>query len=109
MRKLYYSPGACSLAVHIVLEEIGAPFETVKVAIKEGAHQTLDYLALRKRTLGWGPGSEQLPVRYPVHWWLPRGEMRAQTSHPEVRVGVEFLAEMKSIQITDLVLEKLSA
>jgi glutathione S-transferase len=31
--KLYYSPGACSLADHIVLEWIGEPYETEKVEI----------------------------------------------------------------------------
>lgn len=30
--KLYYSPGACSLSDHIVLEWIGKPYETVKVS-----------------------------------------------------------------------------
>jgi len=29
--KLYYFPGACALASHIVLEWIGAPYETVKL------------------------------------------------------------------------------
>lgn len=36
MRTLFYSPGACSLAPHIVLEEIGAPFRLQLVSSRNG-------------------------------------------------------------------------
>jgi len=39
MHRLYYSPGACSLAPHIVLEEIGKPYELELVSssgVREG-------------------------------------------------------------------------
>ena len=38
--KLYYAPGASSLAVHIALREIGAPFDTVAVDLAK--HTTAD-------------------------------------------------------------------
>jgi glutathione S-transferase len=47
--KLFYSPGACSLAPHIVLEELGVAFEPVRVVIAEGANRAPAYLAVNPR------------------------------------------------------------
>jgi glutathione S-transferase len=38
--KLYYAPGACSLAIHIALREIGADFDSVAVDLAK--HTTAD-------------------------------------------------------------------
>lgn len=46
---LFYSPGACSLAPHIVLEELGVPFETVRIVIADGANRTPEYLEVNPR------------------------------------------------------------
>lgn len=47
--KLFYSPGACSLGIHVILEEIGAPFEAVRTMIREGANRTPEYLAMNPK------------------------------------------------------------
>ena len=35
--KLYYAPGACSIGIHVLMEEIGKPYEAEAVNLREGA------------------------------------------------------------------------
>ncbi len=49
MLKLFYTPGACSLAPHIVLQEIGDPHELVRVNLREGAQRSSAYLAVNPK------------------------------------------------------------
>jgi len=59
MYKLYYSPTACSLAPHIVLEEIGAPFTLVYTSAFGGKMtDTPEFKAINPKA--------RVPVLYPV-------------------------------------------
>ncbi len=49
MTKLYYAPGACSLAAHLVLEETGAPYELEVVNLRDGQQHTAAYRALNPK------------------------------------------------------------
>ena len=49
MYTLYYSPGACSLIPHLVLEEVGVPFETKRVSLEDGEHKTPEYRKLNPK------------------------------------------------------------
>ncbi len=47
--KLYYAPGACSLASHIAIEEVGVAYETQKLNLMEGDQRKPEYLRLNPR------------------------------------------------------------
>jgi len=49
--RLYYYPSYISLAPHILLEELGEPYELVFVDRYAGAHKRADYLALNPNGL----------------------------------------------------------
>lgn len=47
--RLYYSPGACSMAAHIVLEELGLPFVLEEVSTARRETQQAAYLAINPK------------------------------------------------------------
>jgi len=47
--KLYYAPGACSLAPHIALEEVGAPFELSRVDLATNQQNSAEYLRVNPK------------------------------------------------------------
>jgi glutathione S-transferase len=49
MLTLYYSPGACSLAPHMALEETGATYALQLVSIPKGEQQASEYLNVNPR------------------------------------------------------------
>lgn len=48
--KLFYSPGACSVGIHVVLEEIGRPYELAPVALKDGAQYKPEFMAINPKS-----------------------------------------------------------
>jgi glutathione S-transferase len=47
--KLYYSPGSCSLAAHIVLEESGAKFDRQRLNLREADQRKPEYLKVNPK------------------------------------------------------------
>ncbi len=66
--KLYYAPGACSLGIHVLMEEIGKPYEAVKVDIRGGENQRPPFIEINPKgkvpTLQRDDGS--VVTEYPV-------------------------------------------
>ncbi len=51
MIQLHYSPGTAAMAPHILLEELGVPYEKVLVDTAQGAHRTAAYRQLNPNGL----------------------------------------------------------
>ena len=47
--KLFYAPGACSLGIHVLIEELGLPHEGVLVNLRDGQQFSDDYKAINPK------------------------------------------------------------
>jgi glutathione S-transferase len=48
--KFFYSPNACSIGIHVLLEEIGKPYERAWVNFGEAAQYKPDYVAINPKS-----------------------------------------------------------
>ena len=48
--KLYYSPGACSIGIHVLLEEIGKPYETELINVRDGQQFSGAFVAVSEKS-----------------------------------------------------------
>ena len=71
--KLYFSPGACSLGIHVLLEEIGKPYELARLNLAEGEQRKPEFAAVNRKgkvpTLVRDDGT--VLTEFPaIAWWL---------------------------------------
>jgi glutathione S-transferase len=81
MAKLFYAPGACSLGIHVLLEEIGKPYETVKLSLRDGDQRKPEFAAVNPKgkvpTLQRDDGS--VLTEFPaIAVWLARTNPQAK-------------------------------
>lgn len=84
---LFYSPGACSLAIHAALEHAGATYEPVRVDLRQKQQLAPDYLRLNPQgrvptlAVGGRPLTEVVAIadyldrRFPDAALLPRDDL----------------------------------
>jgi glutathione S-transferase len=48
--KLYYAPGVCSIGIHVLLEEIGKPYELETVNLREGAQYKPEFTTVSSKS-----------------------------------------------------------
>jgi glutathione S-transferase len=121
MLTLYLSPGASSMAPHIALHEVGAPFETKSVSFAKKEHQQPEFRAINpegkvptllidgRRLTEVAGILFYLARRYPDAGLLPANDPEAEaqvvswmsfiasTIHPARRQGLEHASQMYAL------------
>ncbi len=96
--ELFYSPNACSLAIHVLLEEIGKPYTLRRVDFSKQEQYGAEYVALNPKSKvpallrDDGTLLTELPA---IAWYLAR-------SNPELKLlPPDIDAEVRTLEIMD--------
>jgi glutathione S-transferase len=119
--RLYFAPGASSMAAHIALHEVGAPFEAVPVSFHKNETRSAEFLAVNPEgkvptlLIDDRPLTEvagilyYLARRYPDARLLPHGDPEAEarvvswmsfvasTIHPSRRQGLDHAMQIYAV------------
>lgn len=73
--KLFYAPGACSIGIHVLLEEIGKPYEAERMNLQQGEQYKPPFITVNPKskvpTLARDDGS--VLTEFPaIAYWLAR-------------------------------------
>lgn len=98
--KLFYSPGACSIGIHVALEEIGVPFEAVLASTRDGTLYGPAFTALNPKskvpTLERDDGT--VLTEFPaIAFWLGRVHPQAGLIPPDAEGEARMLEAMEYI------------
>ena len=78
--KFYFTPGACSIGIHILLEELGLVFEAYPINLIKGEHQSAQFLDLNPKgsipVLVLQDGTP-LTDFVSIAWWLAKSNPRS--------------------------------
>lgn len=93
--KLYYAPGACSIGIHVLMEELGKPYEAEAVNLREGAQYKPDFTSINPKskvpTLVRDHGA--VLTEYPaIAYWLARTNPSANLLPDDVDRQTEALS-----------------
>lgn len=101
--KLLYAPGACSLGIHLLLEEIGKPYETERVNLQGGAQYQAPFTSINPKskvpTLVRDDGS--VLTEFPaIAYWLARSNPQAKLLPDDADVQARVLEAMDYVVST---------
>jgi glutathione S-transferase len=98
--KLYYAPGACSIGIHVLLEEIGKPYQAEPVNLRDGAQFKPPFTGINAKakvpTLERDDGSilTEFPV---IARWLARQNPQANLIPKDEEADTRAMEAMEYI------------